>query len=115
MSSSRWICNQCNQPFTTKRRYEDHNRTYHSLTRCHICNHECNNNENKDQHINICQIEYNKFLDKLNDFNNNNDLIQLVRQKFNTDEYADIYKLSYTLFCFDEVYPNSYFISSTVL
>jgi hypothetical protein len=112
MTMSQFRCDVCQRDFSTKQKLNEHNNKYHSENQCKICCFKCNNIE---EHIIKCE-EYNNKIKKLySEINNNNDIIDKLKAKFNNPEYENIYKFSYLLFVYSKVFPDSCFMPSNLL
>ena len=105
------LCEHCGKTFGRKADLTKHFNIYHK-NRCTICNYKC---ECIDTHMEQC-VKYNdKLQNILNAFDNQNEVTEILRRKFNNSEYIDIYKVAYALFAYDTVFPNSYFMPSHLL
>jgi len=105
------LCEHCGKTFGRKANLTKHFNIYHK-NRCTICNYKC---ECVDIHMGHC-VKYNdKLQNILNAFDNQNEVTEILRRKFNNSEYIDVYKVAYALFAYDTVFPNSYFMPSDLL
>ncbi len=99
-----------------KTKIKKHYAKYHAdlYQFCEICNYKCSC---KDiiTHAKQCHNYHNTIKRLYLQINNNNEIIDKLKSKFNDPEYEEVYKFSYLIFVYNEVFPHSYFMPTNLL